>query len=103
MTYRLRPSADAILKSVSHMSCDVDPRAPTKLTDYEVNSLKTHPLIVELRERRDTISQEAQRMHGTLKKAEAVGSMTQQWAAIGWLLMAGQTLIPRSAQLNARC
>jgi len=40
-----------------------------------VNSLKTHPLIVELRERRDTISQKAQRMHGTFKKAEAAGSM----------------------------
>ncbi len=51
-----RPSADAILKSVSYMSRDVDPRAPTKLTCHEVDSLKTHPLIVELRERRDAIS-----------------------------------------------
>jgi hypothetical protein len=50
------------------MSHDVDPGAPTELTDCEVDSLKTHPLIVELRERRDTISQEAQRMHGTLEK-----------------------------------
>jgi hypothetical protein len=70
-----RPSADAILKSVSHISRDVDPRAPTKLTNCKVQSLKTHPLIVELRERQDTISQEAQRMHGTLRKAEAAGSM----------------------------
>jgi len=70
-----RPSADAILKSVSHMSRDVDPRAPTKLTNNEVNSLKTHPLVVELRQRRDTISQEAKRIHGTLKKAEVAGSM----------------------------
>jgi len=69
-----RPSADAIFKSVSHMSRDVDPRAPTKLTNDEVDSLKTHPLIVELRERRDTISREAKRMHGTLKKAEAARS-----------------------------
>jgi len=38
-----RPSADAILKSVSHMSRDVDPRAPIKLANNEVNSLKTHP------------------------------------------------------------
>jgi hypothetical protein len=57
------------------MSRDVNPGAPTKLTDYEADSLKPHQLIVELRERRDTISQEAQRMHGTLKKAEAAGSM----------------------------
>ena len=45
-----RPSADAILKSVSHMSRGVDPRAPTNLTNNEVNSLKTHPLVVELRD-----------------------------------------------------
>jgi hypothetical protein len=73
-----RPSADAILKSVSHMSRDVDPHAPTKLTDNEVDSLKTHPLIVELKERRDTLSKEARRMHGTLKKAEAAGSMIHE-------------------------
>jgi hypothetical protein len=70
-----RPSADAILKSVSHMSRDVDPRAPTTLTCYEVDSLKTHPLILELRERRDAISQVARRMHGTLYLAEAAGSL----------------------------
>jgi hypothetical protein len=68
-----RPCADAISKSVSHMSLDVDPRAPTRLTNDEEDSLKTHPLIVELRERHDTISQKAKRMHGTLKKAEEAG------------------------------
>jgi hypothetical protein len=60
------------------MSRDVDPRALTKLTDNEVDSLKTHPLIVELRERRDALSKEARRMHGILKKAEAAGSMIHE-------------------------
>jgi len=70
-----RLSADTILKSVSHMSCDIDPRVSTKLTCYEVDLLKTPLLITELRERRDDISHEAWRMHGTLKKMEAAGSM----------------------------
>lgn len=65
-----RPSADALLKSISHMSRDVDSRAPTELTDDQKNSLKTHPLIVELRGRRDAISAEAQRMYGTLENAK---------------------------------
>jgi hypothetical protein len=55
-TFFGRPSADATLKSVSYISRDVNPRVSTKLTDYEVGLLKTHPLIAELGERRDTIS-----------------------------------------------
>ncbi|KAF2174849.1 hypothetical protein K469DRAFT_685231 [Zopfia rhizophila CBS 207.26] len=73
-TFLGRPSADALFKSMTHMSCGVDPRAPTQLADLEINQLKTHLLIIELRERRDSLSKEARRMHKTLKKAEAVGS-----------------------------
>src|SRR5215469_16205602 len=70
-----RQSADAVLKFVSDMNCDIDPGVPTKLADCEVDSLKTHQLIVEFRERRDIISQETQRMYETLRKAEATGRM----------------------------
>jgi hypothetical protein len=65
-----RPSADALFKAMSHMSRHIDPRAPTQLSEDEVGDLKTHPLIVELRQRRDTLSAEARRIYGTLKKAE---------------------------------
>lgn len=69
-----RPSAEALFKAVSHMSRDVDPRAPSTLTDFECDQLKTHPLLVELRERRDVLSKEVRQAHGTLKKAKAAGS-----------------------------
>lgn len=69
-----RPSADALFKAMSHMSRDVDPRAPSTLTDIEYDQLKAHPLLVELRDRRDALSKEARRAHGTLKKAEATDS-----------------------------
>jgi hypothetical protein len=69
-----RPSADALFKSISHMKRDVDPRAPTELNDFEVDSLKTHPLIIELREQRDNLSRETRRIHKTLKNAEDTGS-----------------------------
>lgn len=65
-----RPSADALFKAMSHMSRDIDPRAPTQLTEDEVNDLKTHPLMVELRQRRDTLSKEARKIYGTLRNAE---------------------------------
>jgi Protein of unknown function (DUF3435) len=70
-----RPSADALLKSISHMNRDVDPRAPIKLTQCEVDELKIRPLIVELRQRRDTLSKEARTLHGTLKKAKTAESV----------------------------
>lgn len=63
-----RPSADAFFKPISHMRRDVDPHAPTELTDFEVDSIKAHPLIVELREQRDNFSREARKI------VEAVGS-----------------------------
>jgi hypothetical protein len=69
-----RPSTDALFKLVSYMKRDVDPRAPTTLNDSEVDSLKTHPLLMQLREQRDNLSQETRRIHKTLKIAEEEGS-----------------------------
>src|SRR5271156_3059982 len=71
-----RPSADALFKSLGHMSRDIDPRAPTQLTASDIDALKVHPLIIELRERRDALSREIQRTHKTLKNAEASGDPT---------------------------
>ena len=73
-----KPSNDALIKAVSHMSRDMDTRAPKDLTDVEKESLKTHPWLVELRELRDMLSKETQRIHGTLKKAQAAGSQIYQ-------------------------
>ncbi|KAI9776368.1 MAG: hypothetical protein M1816_005335, partial [Peltula sp. TS41687] len=69
-----RPSADALIKAVSHMSRYVDPRAPTELTESGLNTLKSHPEIVRLRQLRDNLTQEARRQYGTVKNAEAAGS-----------------------------
>jgi hypothetical protein len=69
-----RPSANALFKSMSHMKRDVDARAPTTLTDSEKDSLKTHPLLIELRELRDNLSYEARKEYKTLKLAEQNGS-----------------------------
>jgi hypothetical protein len=73
-----RPSADALFKAMAHMSRDVDPRAPTQLTKDEVTDLKTHPLIVELRVRRDVLSKEARKTHGTLKRAKEAGGVMHE-------------------------
>ena len=44
-----RPSADALFKSLTHVGRDIDPRAPQAVANLTNDSLKTHPLIVELR------------------------------------------------------
>jgi hypothetical protein len=54
-----RPPADALFKAISHMSRHIDPHAPTQLSGDALGDLKTHPLIVELRQRRDILSTEA--------------------------------------------
>lgn len=64
-----RPSADALIKAASHMSRYVDPRAPTELTEPEVDTLKTHPRIVKLRQLRDSLSQALRDEYGTIAKA----------------------------------
>lgn len=69
-----RPSADALLRSVNHMSRHIDPRAPTRLTDVEIDSLTTDPLIIQLRQRRDQLREEARRIYGTLQNARAAGA-----------------------------
>lgn len=69
-----RPSAKALFKAMGHMSRDVDPRAPSSLTDVEYDQIKTHPLLIELRLRRDTLSTETRGAHGTLKAAKAADS-----------------------------
>ena len=43
-----RPWADSLTKAASHMSRCVESRAPTEVTEPEVDTLKTHPYIVKL-------------------------------------------------------
>jgi hypothetical protein len=50
-------SADTSTKGASHMSCYVEPRAPTALTEPEVDTPKSHPYIVKLRQLPDSLSQ----------------------------------------------
>jgi hypothetical protein len=50
--------------------------AAKTLVNYEMDSLEMRLLVAKPRERRDTISQEARRMHGILKKAVAAGNET---------------------------
>lgn len=69
-----RPSADALFKSLTHVGRDIDPRAPQAVADLTNDSLKTHPLIVELRQRRDALSKATRELYGTLKIARAAGS-----------------------------
>ncbi len=68
-----RPSADALLKTVSHMSRFADPRAPTKHT-ISSSGMKTHPEVVKFRQLRDSLSQEARYAFGSIKNAKAEGS-----------------------------
>lgn len=71
-----RPCEQAIFRSLGHMSRDIDPRAPTQLTNEYIDELKQHPLIVEFRERRDALSKAVKDEHGTHKNARAVESET---------------------------
>jgi hypothetical protein len=64
-----RPSADAALKATSHGSRYIDPRAPTTLHDSCQQLLRTHPTAVKCRQLRDSLSTEARRVFGTIKKA----------------------------------
>jgi hypothetical protein len=73
-----RPSATALFRAVSHMSRDVDPRAPNELSPPEVNALRIDPKIVRLQELRDRLSLEARGESGTLKRAEAKGTKIYQ-------------------------
>ena len=72
-----RPSADTLLKTVSHMSRLADPRAPTKHT-ISTGNIKTHPDIVKFRQLRDSLSQEARHSFGSIKNAKAQGSKIYQ-------------------------
>jgi len=64
-----RPWADALTKAASHMSRYIEPRAPTEVTEPEVDTLKTHPHIVKLRQLRDSSSQALRDEYGTITKA----------------------------------
>lgn len=73
-----RPSSTVLFKAATHMSRYVDPRAPTELTAQQLDELRAHPDILQLRQRRDDLSREVRRQFGTLKQAAAEGSKTYQ-------------------------
>lgn len=73
-----QPSSRALFKAATHMSRHADPRAPTGLTSNEINGLKADPGIVQLRELRDRLTNEARKESGTLKKAETKGTKIYQ-------------------------
>lgn len=73
-----RPSNKALLKAAGHMSRHVDPRAPTDASQVELENIKTDPTLVKLIELRDIISQEVRRESGSIKEAEADGTVLSQ-------------------------
>lgn len=65
-----RPSQDALIRAVGHMSRSLDPRAPTALTPEELVAIKIDPTIVKLRQSRDTLSLQMKSSYGSINKAE---------------------------------
>ncbi|KIX09925.1 uncharacterized protein Z518_01006 [Rhinocladiella mackenziei CBS 650.93] len=81
VTYRLHSSArlrPGLCLKRSHMSRYADLRAPTELHSDDVDALKADPAMVQLRERRDRLTNEARKESGTLRKAEAEGTKIDQ-------------------------
>jgi Protein of unknown function (DUF3435) len=70
-----RPSADTLFKAASHMSRDINPRAPIQLADYEFAELNEYPLVAKLQERRHRLTIEAKKVYGSLKKAKEKRSL----------------------------
>jgi len=65
-----RPSADALIRVANHISRYVDPRAPTELSDSNLDVLKTHPDIVRARQLQDSLSKDIRAEFGTIKKSK---------------------------------
>jgi len=57
------------------MSRYVEPRAPTELNELEIDTLKTHPHTVKLRQLRDSLSQALRDEYGTIAKANRNGDV----------------------------
>jgi hypothetical protein len=47
----------------------VEPRAPTEVTEPEVDALKPHPYVVKLRQLRDSLPKALRVQYGTIAKA----------------------------------
>ena len=43
------------MRAAADMSCTIDPRRPRKLTDAQSASVELHPLVCQLRRRRDQL------------------------------------------------
>jgi hypothetical protein len=64
-----RPSADALLKATSYISCYTDLCAPNQLNGSTLQMLKVHPDIIQCRQLQDSLSAEASRVFGSVKKS----------------------------------
>jgi Protein of unknown function (DUF3435) len=65
-----RPSANTLIKVANYISRYVDPRAPTELSDSNLDILKTHPDIVRARQLRDGLSKDIRAEFGTIEKSK---------------------------------
>jgi hypothetical protein len=65
-----RPSADGILRMLTHMSLIRDPRAPVHMPDDVLAALPLDPDIVALEQRREELKAGAYRIQGTGVEAE---------------------------------
>ena len=65
-----RPSADGILRMLTHMSLTRDPRAPVHVPDDVLAALPPDPNIVALEQQRDRLKDGVYRIQGTVVEAE---------------------------------
>ena len=64
-----RPFTNALFKSLTYISQDINLQAFKAVADLINNSLKTYPLIVELCQWRNTLSKATRGLYRTLKNA----------------------------------
>lgn len=98
-----QPSSHALFKATSHMSRFADPRAPTELTNSDLDALRKHPEIIVLRQLRDTLSEEARKEFGTIQTAKANKSkIFQMYERASADLHCAKTKVRKSALMESR-
>lgn len=95
-----RPSADGLVKALSHMSLTCDPRAPTRAPDGYMDGLPHDPEIVKLQEERKTLKVKIEDEFGRLKWAE--GPMKREYYRINASINPANTKRWKTADKNYR-
>jgi Protein of unknown function (DUF3435) len=64
-----RPSADALIKAASHISCYIDSRAPTELSVSNLDAFKTYPDIVKAQQLQDGLLKNIRTKFSTIQNS----------------------------------